>query len=102
MKNFKDIKQIVHSLIVQDRKLCDDDKKLCWFVWRKLLHCTTPLSLNWSMYKELPSESTITRARRQLEQLHPNLRGETWLKRQGQLQEEAQIIIKDCKYENID
>jgi len=99
MKNFKDIKKIVLSLAERDRTIFDNDKKLCWFVWRELLSINTPMNLTWYMYKELPSESTITRCRRQIEQLHSHLRGDTWEERQGRLQTEAQLIIEDSKYE---
>ena len=102
MKNYKNIKVIVKNLLEENRLLADDDKELCWTFWMKVRGTLHRWYIDKEDYMNLPKESTITRARRAVEQMYPSLRGDTYLKRQGKLQQEAKDIVTDAKWNDIE
>lgn len=107
MKNFKTIKQIVKELLTEDRTLADNDKKLCWEFWRKeimennVLYKQRDFTMDYGTYCLLTSESNITRSRRQIEQFHPELRGNTYNIRKNIKEPEAKEIINEEKWNEI-
>ena len=105
MKNFKNIKKIVKELLEADRLLADNDKKLTWLVWQmyfKELGLDISIDvIDYSIFSKLPKESTITRARRQLESMYPALRGDSYTKRKNKLESEAREIVTEEKWTDL-
>jgi len=80
------IKENVKQLLIEHKELRDNDNKLCYFYYRDFCEFTeTHTLLYFYMTRErykLPSEQTITRLSRQLQEQNPELRGKEWEKRQ--------------------
>lgn len=81
----------VEHCLKSDPTLADDDERLVSNIWH--LECLKlhkdPLTISGSDFlklysqKQLTSADVITRARRKVEEEIPELRGESWEKRQG-------------------
>jgi uncharacterized pyridoxal phosphate-containing UPF0001 family protein len=66
----------VKDLLTQYPELRDSDKKLLWIVWHKLglLQRTEATNfITYPNYMKAPSSESITRARRKVQELHPEL-----------------------------
>jgi len=74
MEKFKNLKQVIKSLLEKDKALADNEKLLNWRVWEQYGGGTTN-QITFDAYKMLPSESSIQRLRRMIENENPHLRG---------------------------
>ena len=88
----------VHSLLVNYPVLRDSDERLTANIWSKTIlppHNLDNISAKGLLTKlsegKLPSYESISRCRRKLQELYPNLRGDKWYKRQ----ERAKNIRKE-------
>jgi hypothetical protein len=80
------IKENVKQLLIEEPKLRDNDNALCFYYYNKICKISYNVALidfylDRDVYK-LPSEQTITRLSRQLQEQNPELRGKEWEKRQ--------------------
>jgi hypothetical protein len=94
MKNFKTVKGKVKELLETWPKYRDNDLSLVSHFWNDQIegtgvHTATAF-LKYHAAGQLTSSDVITRARRQLQEEHVELRGMEWARRHKQLQEEAQ------------
>jgi hypothetical protein len=84
-----DMQVVVKQLLEMYPTYRDDDRKLVAHVWMMQVGGDREMAnidlysfmKKWVDDDDIVSPDTITRARRKLQQLHPNLRGETYLKR---------------------
>ena len=91
----KDYLKLVEKILREHPETRDDDMRL--YVW--ICHETCPASMIQQFSKVmwyhsdygLPSYESITRARRKLQEQHPELRGKKYEKRQGK---QAEYINK--------
>ena len=88
----------VHSLLVNYPVLRDSDERLTANIWSKTIlppHNLDNISAKGLLTKlsegKLPSYESISRCRRKLQELYPDLRGDKWYKRQ----ERAEKIRKE-------
>ena len=96
---FKDIKRAVKCLLEENISYADNDKLLCWKIW-KMTHRDIGLGyINYETYLKLPSESTITRARRLIEEKYPHLRGATYNIRKHIKEPEVKEMIIQEKHD---
>lgn len=85
-QKIKSIEPLVYQLLSIDRTFSDCDERLVATVWynciKSEVNNMSAMSLL-EMYTKgkLPSSESITRCRRKLEELHPELRGKDYLKR---------------------
>jgi hypothetical protein len=61
--------------ILVDRSECrDSDKKLLWTYWKRTGLITDQGTISYDSYLNATSSETITRSRRKIQELHPELR----------------------------
>jgi hypothetical protein len=80
------IKENVKQLLIEKPDLRDHDNALCFYYYNKICKISYNVALidfylDRDVFK-LPSEQTITRLSRQLQEQNPELRGKEWEKRQ--------------------
>lgn len=63
---------LVHKLLVEYEPLRSSDKKLLWAVWNRL-GLTTNNKITKEDYYKAPSSESVTRARRKVQENHPDL-----------------------------
>lgn len=90
--------QLVKSVLVQSEKARDDDRYIDAVIWNKeaeRLGLTSIKEFINAYYRgKITDPNSISRVRRKLQELYPELRGKKYEERQGQLQEEAKDKIK--------
>ncbi len=88
----------VKELLIEMPHLRDDDKRLTVKIWLKEMTNRDSINLFLLDYIDntLTSESTIRRARRKVQELHPELRGKKWHERHAQQEQ----VKKELGYEN--
>lgn len=104
-KELKQLQTIVCAILESEAIYRDDDKKLCCRIWATQLggiertkqitaynFFTTYVANDTYLY----SQDTITRARRLLQEKHPELRGLKWKERQKE-QDSVKEIIQELK-----
>jgi len=100
MKYFKEsTKEIVTKLLKDHEHLRDDDNKLIATVWYYQLPKVEEAVMDFLYLLsdgKLPSFESITRCRRKLQELNPELRGELWDQRH-QLQEKVKKELKEME-----
>lgn len=93
----KDISKAVKRLLEKEVELRDDDNALVSTIWAIEMpesHHRTCLDFLWAYAKgEVTTADTITRARRLIQQDHPELRGKNYDKRKH----DASTISKEIK-----
>ena len=87
------LKEVVKQLLQEDRTLADNSKELNWKVWEIYLGREKSV-ISKIIYKRLPSEETIQRARRRVEEKYPELRGDSYNERRF-LREEVRENITE-------
>ena len=104
MKSFKSVKEKVRELLIKDRSLADNIKKLCWEFWKdeaKEKHnMKFMFFLTYDVYNSLTPEGTIDRAKRILEKFNPELRGYTYNKRHIK-EPKVKKIVNESKWDEI-
>ena len=95
-----EIKSQVKHLLETVPSLRDSDERLVANVWARYVDNLTIINAHIFCHlyasKHLPTADAITRARRHLQQLHPELRGKTWEARQkkaGETREKFRELI---------
>ena len=86
-----DIAQLVEVVLINNVQSRDDDQLLCSIIWESTLRHRgvkigiAPVSEFLSLYREgvIPMADSITRARRKLQELKPELRGNIYDDRQS-------------------
>ena len=88
MKKLFIVMDEVHSLLVNYPVLRDSDERLTANIWSKTIlppHNLDNISAKGLLTKlsegKLPSYESISRCRRKLQELYPDLRGDKWYKR---------------------
>ena len=80
------IKENVKQLLTNDKVARDNDSYFCYFYYRTFCGINKKTKvLDFYLQrgnKKIPSEQTITRLSRQLQEQNPELRGKEWEKRQ--------------------
>lgn len=71
----------VYKLLNKHPQLRDDDKKLCWSYWA--IEGKAWNTMTKEAYLSATSESSITRAKRKVQEEHPELRGKSYESRQS-------------------
>jgi hypothetical protein len=93
--------KLVHSLLTNSKKAREDDKFIVCCFWKK--ECSvlgiTDVSglLNAYHQGKLTNHDSVTRARRKLQELYPELRGENYEQRQNELEPEIREEINQFK-----
>ncbi len=69
---------LVKELLTEHPSLRDSDKKLLWAVWwkKRLVQAQKPLAISRILYMDYmnaPSSESITRARRKVQEMYPEL-----------------------------
>lgn len=93
LKQFKTTKDKVRALINEKPYLKDDDNELCLVFWGHETGCNMAFTSVMSLLDDISSgwatpQSTILRARRQLNQLEPETRGKSY---KGRKENEEEI-----------
>ena len=94
MKKFKNLKNVVQSLLEKDRTLADNEKALNWKVWEHV-YGKTIAYMSFEAYKTLPSEGTIQRLRRLVESENPHLRGSNYNNRTSIMEHKVKQELKE-------
>lgn len=101
MLQIKNIKELIATLLKEQPHLRDDDKQLIWAVWEHEAGRTMGI-ISIDQFVSYTSPESIRRCRQQLQQMRPELRGETYLKRHGKLEPEAKREVQDEKWSEIE
>jgi len=103
MKEFKSVKEKVKQILTDNFATRNDDKYLIWKYWKmeKGIEHSDLMVINYIDYCNLTPESTITRARRQLQQMHPKLRGSMYNVRKNIKEPEARQEVTESKWVDI-
>ena len=83
-QKIKSIEPLVKQLLTQDRTLADCDERLVAIVWRhetQQHYMSAEDFFRYYAQGKFTNSESITRCRRKLEELHPELRGKDYLKR---------------------
>ena len=90
MKKLFVVMDEVHSFLINHPVLRDSDERLMANIWSKAIlppHTLETISAKGLLEKlsegKLPSYESISRCRRKLQELYPDLRGDKWYKRQS-------------------
>ena len=88
MKKLFIVMDEVHSLLINHPVLRDSDERLTANIWSKVIlppNTLETISAKGLLKKlsegKLPSYESISRCRRKLQELYPDLRGDKWYKR---------------------
>ena len=88
MKKLFVVMDEVHSFLINHPVLRDSDERLMANIWSKAIlppHTLETISAKGLLEKlaegKLPSYESISRCRRKLQELYPDLRGDKWYKR---------------------
>ena len=96
--------ELVHKLLKTSEKARDDDKFIVCCFWKKesqkLNLETVSDLLNAYHQGRLTNHDSVTRARRKLQELYPELRGSKYEERQEELEREIRKEIKTFNHEN--
>lgn len=77
---------LVKFILMRSPEARDNDNILLWIVWKKeypIIDHNIEAFKELFLSKALPSMESITRARRKLQEIHPNLRGKRYNERQN-------------------
>lgn len=113
--DFKTLKNRIKWILETYPDTKDNDKTLCWKYWSHFEFQddinygyygdntnTIKLTMSFHEYQLCTSESSITRARRQLQRFHPELRGSEYNKRKNIREPEWKDKMLDDKWNEID
>ena len=71
----------VRLLLEENKRLWDDDRELIWTVWENAGYVRGDMTITYKNFKLAPSTGSITRARRKIQEKHPELRSSEAVKR---------------------
>lgn len=101
MTKIKDIAPAVKGILEHDARYRDDDNKLISVIWwqeigvHRIEDLTGKEVLRMLYDGELTPAESITRARRKIQELHPELLGEKRKKRRRQQEEEVKQELRE-------
>jgi len=95
MPNIQTLSDIVEGMLRSYPHLRDDDNRLTASIWKYEMSMNKGITdfLTAYAYKQITMADTITRVRRKLQEMNPDLRGTTWQERHHK----EQKVITDLK-----
>tara|TARA_Y100000593_G_C4036612_1_gene203100 strand:+ start:196 stop:495 length:300 start_codon:yes stop_codon:yes gene_type:complete len=86
MKKILNVMQTVEIMLMQHKRLRDNDDMLMANIWYhhigpSIKEMTAMKLLEWVANKNVPSYESVSRARRKLQEKDPSLRGDKWEER---------------------
>jgi len=97
----KSTAEVVKKILTVNTTARDNDELIHAIIWNKECDSMNVLTrkefINAYFKKRLTDPNSISRVRRKLQELYPELRGIKWELRQGDYQEKAKVKIKNLK-----